>query len=283
MARLRLKLYIPAANGFPSTNETLWTIMKTRLTFAAALLALALGTSAAESSSSLDAVQGKWSSTKTNRDGQRYAQILEIKKDRLTFQVLDDNKEVRFVAKGSVKSEAAGPFKLLVVSNIEAGRSADDLRSVDESRSHVYTFRDGQLVLASNFDHEREKERPEVSFYVRVEDSKTAAGGPDNEIKLLGSWKMTLTISDRELDYGLRVARTDGQLAATLISPRSGEHKAKSTVWKEGELVIEVNREYEGNTVTIVYKGKLTDDGLSGTFAGKGFEDQFNGTWKARK
>jgi hypothetical protein len=38
-----------------------------------------------------------------------------------------------------------------------------------------------------------------------------------------------------------------------------------------------------GTMVTLIYKGKLGADGLSGSVVTKGAEDQFSRTWKARK
>jgi len=239
---------------------------------------------AAESSSGLDALQGKWSATKTNREGERYSQTLEIKKDKLTFQMLEPDNQVRFVAKGTVKTEKAGPLNVLTISGIEAGRSAEELSSVDDRRTSVYTLRGGRLILASNFDTERENERPGVEYYDHAETAKEAASAPSNaESKLLGKWKMEVTMGDNDLDYDLRIGKAGDKLEATVISPRSGEHKAKSVAFKDNELVIEVDREIEGNNVTFVYKAKLTGEELSGTATAKGFEDQFTGRFKARK
>ena len=239
---------------------------------------------AAENSPGLDGLQGKWSATKTNREGERYFQTLEIKRDKLTFQMLEPDKTVRFMAKGTIKTEKAGPLNILSISGIEAGRSADELSPVDDRRTSVYTVRGTKLILASNFDTERENERPGVESYERVEGVKETASAPsDAESKLLGKWKMELTIRDTNVDYDLRIAKVGDKLEATVISPRSGEHKAKSTTFQDNELVFEVDREFEGNNVTIVYKAKLMGEELSGTVSAKGLEDQFSGKFKARK
>lgn len=239
---------------------------------------------AAESASGLDGLQGKWSAAKTNREGQPYAQTLDFKKDKLTFQVLEPDKQVRFMAKATAKTEKAGPLNVLVLSSIEAGRSEEELAPVDDSRTSVYTFRGGKLIIASNFDMERENERPGIDAYDRVEVAKEAASAPsDAQSKLLGNWKMVVSMGEDERDYDLRVAKAGDKLEATVISPRSGEHKARSVTFKDNELVIEVDREIEGNNVTFVYKAKLNGEELSGTATARGFEDQFTGKLKARK
>jgi hypothetical protein len=56
---------------------------------------------------------------------------------------------VLLVSKGIAKVEKAGPIRVLTIADIRAGRSADDLQPVDDSRALVFTIRDGRLVLAS--------------------------------------------------------------------------------------------------------------------------------------
>ena len=76
---------------------------------------------------------------------------------------------------------------------------------------------------------------------------------------------------------------SDGKVFATLISPRSGEHKFRQVTWADEKLTMELDRDYDGQKITLVYTGKLGADGLSGTVAAKGAEDQFSGTWKAKR
>ncbi len=247
----------------------------------AGLLAVAaLRSIPAEISSRLEPLQGTWSVTKTNAEGHRYSQFMEITKDRLVFRLNGEDDQLRFYAKGTIKAEKAGAFDVLTISDLKGGRSAEDLESVDDNRSLVYALRDGKLILASNLDKERDNEKPSLDAYVRVEPAKPAAG---DETKLLGTWKAEITYGDNKLDYELRIAKTDGKLEATLVSPRSGDHKCKSTTYKGGELVMEIDREIQGTDVTLIYKGKLTAEGLTGTVDAKGLESQLNGQWKATK
>jgi phenolic acid decarboxylase len=109
------------------------------------------------------------------------------------------------------------------------------------------------------------------------------ARAADLQAKLLGTWKMEVVSGDTTLDYELRFAKADGKLEATLVSPRSGDHKYKSVVCRENDFEMVLERERDGDTVTYIYKGKLTADGLSGTMVTKGQEDQSAQTWKATK
>jgi hypothetical protein len=222
--------------------------------------------------------------TKTNREGRSYAQVIEFTKNQLIVQIFSADNELRLAAKGTAKLEKAGPFDVLSISDIQGGRSLDEMVPVDESLVLVYALRDGRLFLATNFDRERNDQLPSVDAYVRKEQVPSAASaGADDDAKLLGTWKMQLTMGDNTLDYGLRVAKAGDHLDATLISPRSGEHKCRSVQWKDGALRLELEREIQGNQVTFIYQGKLTAEGLAGTVSVKGAEDQFNGSWKAVK
>ncbi|PYI80962.1 MAG: hypothetical protein DME26_20710, partial [Verrucomicrobia bacterium] len=133
----------------------------------------------------------------------------------------------------------------------------------------------GKLIIATNFDKEHENEPPAIDSYVHLETPK--------EDKLLGNWKVAVSMADQKIDYGLRIAKANGKLEVTLISPRSGEHKARLVTYKAEELIMEFDREIQGNKVTVIYKGKLAGDKLSGTATAKGFEDQYSGKWEARK
>ena len=245
------------------------------------IVLLALGSHAAELSSGLKALQGKWSGARTNREGDRYAFTLEIKDDKLTFEAKDPGGDIRLVAKGTAKAEKSGPLNVLTLSNIRAGGSADDLQDVGDTRTSIYTIRDGKLLIASNFDRERENERPRVDEYTRVADAAKATDSAG--ANLAGAWNLDMTLGDRNFDYKLRIDKADDTWKTTFISPRSGEHKAKTTIIKGNDLEIVIDREIEGNNTTFVYKGKLADNKISGTVTVKGFEDQFTGTWTATR
>ena len=54
----------------------------------------------------LEALEGKWSVQKTNEDGQRYSQTMEIKKDKFVFKISEPAGETRLYAEGDVKDSA---------------------------------------------------------------------------------------------------------------------------------------------------------------------------------
>jgi hypothetical protein len=235
----------------------------------------------AAESPALAKLQGKWSGKRTTTDGQEAAATIEIKGEKLTFQAFGADKELRFMAKADVKAEMHGPFHVMKITNIEGGRSVGDLEPVNDDRSTIYILKDDTLTLASNFDKERENEKPRLEVYRRVETK--ASGTPADAAKLVGKWKMTAKMGDDERDYEINFAETDGKLSGTLVSPRSGEHKLKSVAFSDGKLSMELPRTIEGNDVIFLYTGQLKGSELSGDLTVKGYEDQFKGSWTAKR
>jgi hypothetical protein len=245
----------------------------------------AVSTAFGADSAALEKLQGKWSGKRTAGDGQEVTQVLEIKGGKLTFQILNADKEIRLYATGNVKAEMQGPFRVLKITDIDGGRSANDTQPVNDDRSTVYWLSGDTLTLASNFDKERENQGPRLEVYQRVEGAKAAAAAPTpaDASKLAGKWKVTVKLGEDDRDYEMNLAQTDGKLSGVMISPRSGEHKFKSATFTGGKLTLEWPREIEGNEMIFLYTGQLKDEQLVGEVVVKGYEDQFKGTWTARK
>ena len=245
------------------------------------LLAFASNSIAADSPQ-LAKLQGKWSTKRAGSDGQESSFTMEIKGDKLTFQAFRGDNELRFVAKGNVKAEMQGPFQVMKITQIEAGSTAGDLQPVNDDRSTVYFLQADTLTLASNFDKERDNEKPRLEVYQRIE-TKAAASTPGDAAKLIGKWKMVAKLGEDERDYDITFAEADGKLSGTLVSPRSGEYKFKSVTFSDGKLAMELPRTIEGNEVVFVYTGQLKGSELAGDVIVKGYEDQFKGSWTAKK
>ena len=245
------------------------------------ILAVALCGYSAELSPSLKALQGKWKAERPNRDGERYTYSLEFKGDKLTFEAKDAGGDTRLVATGSVKTEKAGPLTVLSMTDLRAGRTADDLQDVDDTRTSVYTVRDGKLLIASNFDRERENEEPRIDEYTRAADSAKASDPAGANVT--GTWNLDMALADQNFDYKLRIEKAGDEYSTIFVSPRSGEHKAKSTTVKGSDVEIIIDRQIQDNNTTFVYKGKLAGSKIAGTVTVKGLEDQFSGTWTATR
>jgi hypothetical protein len=254
--------------------------IKSLIVVAAALVLASHGFSA--ESSALAKLQGKWSTKRTAGDGQEVTAIIEIKGEKLIYQMVNSDKEVRFFAKGDVKAEKLGPFNVLKLTALEAGGSANDTRAIDDDRQTIYVLNEGTLTLASNFDKERENQKPSVEVYKRVEGA-AAAVTPAPADGVVGKWKVTVKLGEDDREYEMNLAEAAGKLSGVMISPRSGEHKFKTVTYTNGKLLMELPRTIEENEVTFVYTGELKGTELSGNVIVKGFEDQFKGTWTAKR
>ena len=116
----------------------------------------------------LDVLAGKWSVDKVNEQGQKYTQTIEVKHDTFVFQILGDDGQVVFVAQGDFKLEKPGPFKAAHFLHLKAGQSASGLEATDEEYLSIYRLEGDAWMLASNFDKERQGQKPALDVYRRV-------------------------------------------------------------------------------------------------------------------
>ena len=115
----------------------------------------------------LEKLAGKWSVDKTTDDGRKYSQVIEINKNKLKFRMLDESKEVRLYAEGTIKLEKLGPFSVMKVTEIKGGQSETDLQPVDDDRINIYQLGYDTWTMATNFDKERDQ-KPGVEVYKKV-------------------------------------------------------------------------------------------------------------------
>lgn len=111
-------------------------------------------------------LDGTWTTKKTGPDGNAYTQSIGIKKDKFTFRVIRDGDVVMF-AEGSFKTEKVGSLKIAKFTDIKAGASESNTNPIDDDHTSVYTFSDEALVLAANFDKERDGQKPSADTYTR--------------------------------------------------------------------------------------------------------------------
>ena len=227
-----------------------------------------------------DALQGTWTGKRTGDNGTELRQTLEIVGTKMTYTLASMDGDVRLLAKGTVKAEKLGDFLVMKVTGIQAGGSESDLQSVGDDRSTIYQLNDDTLTLASNFEKVRDGQKPSVDVYTLKERPKAPTTG---YAALLGKWKAKVKREDEDRDYDMSFAESAGQLTAVLVSPRSGEHKFRTVTFKDGKISMEIVRDIQGNEAVFIYDGELKDGALSGKVVVKGFEDQYKGTWTAKK
>ena len=113
----------------------------------------------------LESLSGKWVAKKTIQ-GQSITQTIEIKKDKLTFEVKNSDGKTVLYAEAKIKLETLGSFKTMKAFDIKAGESSSGTESVDGSRTSIYQLSGGTWTMASNFDEIRE-EKPTVDVYTK--------------------------------------------------------------------------------------------------------------------
>ncbi len=101
---------------------------------------------------------------------------------------------------------------------------------------------------------------------------------------IAGDWAVEVVWNeDTTSDYTLKLREKGSSWSGTLISPRSGEHKIKKVTVKDGTVRLELDREFQGNPITLVYEGKLEKGVLSGKAVVAGFEDQAEIEWSGKR
>ena len=120
----------------------------------------------AADSSDLDKMQGKWETKKTNDDGVKVTVRLEISKDKVVFKMLDALGDMKYYGVAKLKADKVGLFNVLQFTEIKGGESESDLSPI-EDHTTIYQLRNGKMILASNFEKERE-EAPTLDVYEKV-------------------------------------------------------------------------------------------------------------------
>jgi uncharacterized protein (TIGR03067 family) len=116
----------------------------------------------------LEALSGKWSVKKVNDQGQNITQTIEVKKDKFVFEILSSDDTVVLHGEGDFKLEKIGPFNAARFSHIRAGSSASNLDDVDDEFVSIYSLDGDNWTMASNFDKQRDGQKPGVDVYHHV-------------------------------------------------------------------------------------------------------------------
>ena len=121
---------------------------------------LTLTTQAAD----LDRLAGKWVVEKTNDDGQKLKQIIEITGDKFKFWIQTPEGQTMIYATGEAKTEKAGDLRILKLTDIKAGESENNIADIYDDRTIVYRTGYRTLTLATNFESYRDEE-PSLDVY----------------------------------------------------------------------------------------------------------------------
>jgi len=135
----------------------------------AALALSLLGASSAVAQSTTTAdLQGKWTLKKNSDRWGEVTQTLELKDDAFTYRVQSKQGDSLLFAKGKVKVEKVGAFKVLKLTGIEGGYSEGNLEATNDDRDVLFVRGWNTLTLGLNFDRERDGEQAEADTYTKA-------------------------------------------------------------------------------------------------------------------
>jgi hypothetical protein len=113
-------------------------------------------------------LQGKWTLKKNSDRWGDVTQTVEFKEDAFTYRVQSKQGDTLLFAKGKVKVEKLGPFKVMKLTDIEGGYSESNLEATNDDRSLVFIKGWNTLTLALNFDRDRDGEQAEADTYTKA-------------------------------------------------------------------------------------------------------------------
>jgi S-formylglutathione hydrolase FrmB len=165
------------------------------------------------------------------------------------------------------------------VRELAAARAEYEYREVPGGHDFAYWRANIRLSLGRQLEAlARAKDLPKADAVASAPGApKPSSGSID------GNWKLLVNFGDEDRDYTLKLKTTGDKIEAVLVSPRSGEHKFETATFKDGKLHLEIVRDVGGQNVRFKYDGELGDKGFTGKVLPEGFEDQFQGTWKAER
>src|SRR6266446_4900833 len=79
-----------------------------------------------------DLLKGKWETRKTNDQGQKFRQTIEVKKDKFVFEVFDSDDQRIIYAEDNLKLQKVGPFNSARFYDVRGGDSPSNLDPVND-------------------------------------------------------------------------------------------------------------------------------------------------------
>lgn len=235
----------------------------------------------AEDDAGLAALQGKWTLRKPSPEGVSQVRTLEIRKDKLTFRVLDDSGDLKLFAKGDIKTGKLSPFRVLHLTGIQAGQTETDLTAIDDDRTSLYRVDEDSLTLVSNLDKDRDNQPPALDTYRLEPGSRHPA--VVGASKVVGKWKLEIVVGETTRELDLDVTEAEGKLAGKMVTSKGMEYKTKSVTLMDTSIKMELDFDYQGTAMTAFYTGTVEEGKLSGTLEVKGGDSEIKGKWSAKK
>jgi hypothetical protein len=86
----------------------------------------------------------------------------------------------------------------------------------------------------------------------------------DDKVNPNGTWKYTAEVNGQSIDVTIKL-KVDGEKVTGTVNVADMDSKIEDGKFKDGELTFKISREFNGNEMSIKYKGTVKGD----TFKGK--------------
>jgi hypothetical protein len=117
-----------------------------------------------------------------------------------------------------------------------------------------------------------------VAFVGLVPEAKAA------DATATGTWKWEFKRQNGDtIDVTLKLKQDGEKLTGTISGPNNSETEIMDGMVKDGEVTFKVVREFNGNTVTTTYKGKLEKDTIKGTSERERDGQKQSRDWEAKR
>jgi hypothetical protein len=79
-----------------------------------------------------------------------------------------------------------------------------------------------------------------------------------------GTWKWKIMFGGEERELAVKLKQEGDKLTGVFIGPDNNETKIEDGKYKDGDVSFTVNREFNGNKISIKYHGKVDGDTIKG-------------------
>ena len=114
----------------------------------------------------------------------------------------------------------------------------------------------------------------------------SASAGADDKTKAdpTGTWKWSVKgQGGQTFETTLKLKMKDGKLTGHIIGRDDKEVEIKDAKFKDGEISFQVTREFNGQEVTIKYKGKVEKDTIKGKTEFERNGEKRERDWEAKR
>lgn len=113
--------------------------------------------------------------------------------------------------------------------------------------------------------------------------SLAGAAQAQNAAAPAGTWKWTVEFNDQSIEQTLTLKLEAGQLTGAMSGRNGTSWPISEATYSNGDVAFKVVREFNGNSFTTTYKGKVAGDTITGTTAFTFGDEERSMEWTAKR